>query len=178
MKTGVEGLVHVLANELRGRNINPSVSEVIMCAGVIAPRMSACRSAHNSVQERLSRLGQRRESQIMAKKCYDGKVRRDHGDRAWHNARWLNPAPRCQDGAFVAGAVDTRTGPRRNTRMSSARNIASRSSFAQRSLRSRWKIAFACTGGWKISSCPPRKLLLHNQKEWRSYGNQATERCG
>ena len=62
-----------------------------------------------------------------------------------------------------------RRGPRRNTRKSSARNIASRSSFAQRSLRSRWKTASACTSGWEISSCQLRKRLLHNNKEWSSY---------
>jgi len=69
----------------------------------------------------------------------------------------------------VAGAVKTRRAPRRNTRMSSARNIASRSSFAQRSLRSRWKTASACTSGWKLSSCQLRNLLPHNKKEWSSY---------
>jgi len=56
--------------------------------------------------------------------------------------------------------------------MSSARNIARRSSFAQRLFRSRWKTASACTSGWKISSCLPRRLLLHNKKEWSSYGKQ------
>ena len=45
------------------------------------------------------------------------------------------------------GAVKTRRGPGRNTRKSSARNIASWSSFAERSLRSRWKTATACTSG-------------------------------
>jgi hypothetical protein len=28
---------------------------------------------------------------------------------------------------------------------------------------------------WQISSCQPRKLLLHNKKEWGSYG-QASNR--
>src|SRR5260370_31328106 len=62
--------------------------------------------------------------------------------------------------------------------MSSARNIASRSSFAEHSLRSRWKTASACASGWKISSCQPRKLLLHDKKEWSGYGKQAIEAYG
>ena len=49
---------------------------------------------------------------------------------------------------------------------------ASRSSFGQRSLRSRWKTASACTSGWEISSCQSRNLLLHNKKERSSYGKQ------
>ena len=36
----------------------------------------------------------------------------------------------------------------------------------------------ACTSGWKISSCQPKKLLLHNKKEWSSYGKQAIEAYG
>jgi glyoxylase-like metal-dependent hydrolase (beta-lactamase superfamily II) len=39
-------------------------------------------------------------------------------------------------------------------------------------VRSRWKTATACTSGWKISSCQSKKLLLHNKKEWSSYGSK------
>ena len=41
--------------------------------------------------------------------------------------------------------------------------------IAQRSLRSDWKTASACTSGWEISSCQLRNLLLHSKKEWDSY---------